>query len=61
MADVMADKNKLYTYIYIIINNQVPIPNKLIQIKKNNGLHSNKLKKLKKNVVSDRKKNGCQK
>ena len=35
-------------YIYIIINNQVPTPNKLIEIEKNNGLHTNKLKKLKK-------------
>ena len=46
MTDVMADKKKIY--IYIIINNQVPTPNKLIEIEKNNGLHSNKLKKLKK-------------
>ena len=55
MADGVAEnggchggQKKQKIYIYIIINNQVPTPNKLIEIEKNNGLHSNKLKKLKK-------------
>ena len=53
MADGVAENGGYHgrqkkIYIYIIINNQVLTPNKLIEIEKNNVLHSNKLKKLKK-------------